>query len=176
MDTQDHEIEAQLKERLARVVPSRASFDAMREQVVTKAAEHRSTYREASVPSPYQSLFSFIMNKTMLIGVPVAVIAVVAVILVMKPNNVDTTKVAMIPPQQEQAAQRVDQNAQAPANPAPVAANVDTSSIDSITSGFMADANADAASVTNDTSDQTAVNADLANYDTVKTNPYDIAI
>lgn len=178
MDQEDQKIEAQLKQRLSRVVPSRISFEQAK-NAVTNEALHRSNSERGPVPSPYQSVVSFIMNKVILIGVPVAVVAVIAVMLVMKPtvSTIENNKVAVVPAVQQPAAPgNTAPAAPVAVNTAPTAGNVDTSSIDSITAGFLADANADTSSVVNDNSDQVAVNADLATYDTVKSTSYEIAI
>lgn len=124
------------------------------------------------------------MNKTLLIGVPVVLIAIIAIFMVMRPsttNDVSDKKAAMTPPVTPPAVAipapvTVIPVAPAPAKPARNLGNVDTSSIDSISAGFLADVSASASGVVNDHSDQTAVNAQLTSYDTVKSTSYDIAI
>ncbi|HXK38373.1 MAG TPA: hypothetical protein VJ579_04885 [Candidatus Paceibacterota bacterium] len=178
MEQEDQKIEVQLKERLARIVPPPSSFKETKD-AVTNEMLRRHILEKAPIPSPYQSVVSFIMNKTMLIGVPVAVVAVIALMFVLKPNvtnNVgENNKVAVAPVAEESVTPTAAAPTPAPVAPRPVA-NVDTSSIDSITAGFLADANMDAATVLGDQSDQIAVNAELSNYDTVKTTAYEIAI
>jgi hypothetical protein len=186
MEQEEFSIEAELKKRLSGVAPSRAAFAAVK-HAVTNTAVHRSIEEGGVVPSPYQSLVSYIMNKTLLIGVPVAVIAVVALVLVLRPAtpSTDNTPLAVAPAVEQPAAPAPVAPAPTPAAPAPAApvagvtkpvGKVDTSSVDSITAGFMADANADASSVTNDTSGQTTVNNALTTYNTVKTTSYDTAL
>jgi hypothetical protein len=178
MEQEDQEIEVQLKERLARVAPPPSSF-AKAKEAVTNETLRRHILEKAPIPSPYQSVVSFIMNKTMLIGVPVAVIAVIALMFVFKPsvsNNDAGNKVAVAPLVEESAAPVAAKPAPAPVAALPVVSNVDTSSIDSISSGFLADADLDAATVLADQTDQAAVNAELSAYDTVKTTAYEIVI
>lgn len=178
MEFNESKIEAQLKERLARVAPHPGSFERTKEAVTDETLREH-ILEKAPIPSPYQSIVSYTMNKVLLIGIPVAIVAVIALVMVFRPTtSVDNGPVAVVPPTAEQPV------APAPVAPAPVAvapsqpmaSNVDTSSIDSISSGFLADASASVGMVTNDTSDQTAINSELATYDTVKSTSYEIAI
>lgn len=177
MESEDQKIEALLKQRLGGIAPPRASFSKVKE-AVTNETLRRSIRERVPIPSPYQSVVSYIMNKVILIGVPVAVVAVIAVMLVMKPtvSTIENTKVAVAPVEQQPTPEKAAPAAPVAVNTAPSAGNVDTSSIDSITAGFLADANADTSSVVNDTSDQMAVNTELATYNTVKSTSYEIAI
>jgi hypothetical protein len=177
MESEEQKIEARLKQRLGGIVPPRASFSKVKE-AVTNETLHRSIVERGHIPSPYQSVVSFIMNKVILIGIPVAAVAVIAVLLVMKPtvSTIENTKVAVAPAEGQPAPEKVAPTAPVAVNTAPAAGNVDTSSIDSISAGFLTDANLDASAVINDTSDQMAVNSELATYDTVKSTSYEIAI
>lgn len=175
MEQEDQKIEVQLRERLSQVVPTRASFHTVKE-AVTNDAVRRHITEKASVPSPYQSVIALTMNKILLIGVPVAVVAVAAFMFFLNPSprEVGAPQVAVAP-----VANEPTPGAQ-PNVPAPVAvvpgANVDTSSIDNITAGFLADADMEASNTLNDNTDQAAINAELTTYDSIKNTSYEVII
>lgn len=76
-------IEQSIENRIKRVVPSRALFEATMRSV-TKAESERSTSMKA-MPSPYQSLL--ITMRTKAIGLSLVVVAIIAVVVVKTGNS-----------------------------------------------------------------------------------------
>lgn len=170
---QEQEVENILKDHLRTVAPSEEVF----KEVLRKAtpSDNKSPYMEASVSSPYQDHKSTFMNKFVLIGIPVGVVALAAVFFLMKPESnlplaMNSENKEIPTAVEEQVAQPTRVTPELAAIPT---APVKTGTVDDIVDGFVADALADAEFAKNDTSDQAYIDGELSTVNNNTTLSYE---
>jgi hypothetical protein len=162
METEE-KIEKELKERLSSIKPSRILFDRMMESV-TKNESNRYIEEKADVLSFYQLINKYInMKKNLLIGVPIAIVLVIAVLLVAKPANKNEpiAQNGVINPQMEDITSQDK------------IVKEDNSSIDNILVNFEKDAEIDLVLSQNESEDASMLRVELENYSNIKTYSYD---
>lgn len=158
MDKDDKKIEEFLKSRIDAVSPSRASFDA-----VLKSVTDGKSIRNIKGSEHYK-LTSFSMSKFVKIGLPVALIAIVAVVAVGKPKTDvfvvnDTTPSSNV----EQSATKTS----------PEITITKDSSGDEILASFFADAEADAMVASAESEDETYMNSQVDAFNSFNQTRYE---
>ena len=157
MDSQDLQTEAKLKARFAQLAPTRSFFDATLARV-TKPVPVRYTSVKTVVPSPYQFTHPNKSIRTYLFGIPVALVAIAAVVIW---SQQSTTSAPVAQVSSTSATEQTN---------ASVATAALNASIDSVVDAIVADANSEVD--TND--DEIALNTELDNYNSLQT--YDVIL
>ena len=157
MNTQEDKIEDFLKEQTLQVNIPRELFDRTID-IVTNTDQYRNIYQKANIPSIYQIINNFFMKKIAYIGVPLLIVALIAIVAINK--NSGDTQVTYQEPKKEQG-QVV--------NKAVIASD---SSIDSILASFKSDADSDATIASSESEDDAALQAELQEYNNIKSTDY----
>ena len=157
MNTQEDKIEDFLKEQTLQVNIPRELFDRTID-IVTNTDQYRNIYQKANTPSIYQIINNFLMKKIAYIGVPLLIVALIAIVAINK--NSGDTQVTYQEPKKEQG-QVV--------NKAVIASD---SSIDSILASFKSDADSDATIASSESEDDAALQAELQEYNNIKSTDY----
>ncbi len=167
-NTIENTIEQFLKKQASSVYPSKDLFEGTMNDV-TKQEAHRITSQEAVMLSPYQVTSYFFMKKIAYIGIPLAVIALVAVVAVKKnsPSSGTNTKVTYQDTSSSQA--------KPVAGNTPSTSSSDTS-LDDVVDRILADANADASAISSESNEGTSLQAELQEYNNLKTTDYENSI
>ena len=170
MKTPEEKIEQFLKNRMSSVHPSRTLFEETLNHV-TNTSVHRITTEKAGIPSPYQLTNNFIMKKIALIGVPIIVLALVAIVAIKKPST--DTKVAYQEPTSSEVTNQ-DTSSTGILNEVTSQSNVSPdASVDSIIASFNAEADADATLASFESQDDTDLLTQLQDYNNIKTTDYE---
>lgn len=176
MDTEEKNIEENLKARFSHIAPSRVSFNKAVEQV-TKENDNRSIIVRGEMPSPYQSIYTNFVKKITYIGLPI--IALAALIIFINTGVKTTVKEAPLAIQQN-GMQADEKTAVAPTQDNVVAPvnnlAIDTTSVDTIISKLISDSDADILLAMNDKDEDSIVNAELDNYNSIKSTTYENAL
>lgn len=154
----DKKIEEFLKSRIEAVSPSRASFGA-----VLKSVTDGESIRNIK-SSEHHKLTSFSMSKFLKIGIPVALIAIVAVVAVGKPK----TEVVVV--NDNAPSSNVEQSV-AKTSPE-IVVNKDSSG-DEILASFFADAEADAMVASAESEDETYMNSQVDAFNSFNETRYE---
>jgi len=170
MKNHEEKIEQFLKNRMSSVHPSRTLFEETLNHV-TNTSVHRITTEKAGIPSPYQLINNFIMKKIALIGFPVIVLAIVAIVTIKKP--IIDTKVVY---EESTSSQITNQGVANTGVLTEITSQGNVSSdtsIDSIIASFNADAEADATLASSETQDDADLLTQLQDYNNIKTTDYE---
>jgi len=164
MDTLEKDIEIKIKNRLSHIKPSRSLFESTINKSVTSEPASRYNKEKASVSSFYKLINNLIMitKKNLLFGVPVVVVAVIAIIFIAKsPDKVQPIAMNSTPVLQEQ---KTTSN-----NNLIATKKEDLSSVDSIIASFNQDAETDAVIAAAESDDTTLLKIELQKYNNIKT-------
>lgn len=171
---EEKDIENKIKEKLSHIKPTYALFENTLNKYVTEEDVYRNNKQKASKLSTYQ-LINNIMKKNILIGIPVTVIAIVAIILVTKSPNKATPLAnnSLTPGQNENI---IPNNNAVDVGHSVQNQKEDNSSVNSILASFDNDAKSDALVAGEESNDMTTIMAELENYNNIKTNSYEESI
>lgn len=164
MDTQDIEIEQKLKARLSDIFPPRELFDVVL-QSVTKTDAERYTIQKAGVLSPYQFTHVLNLKKALLLGIPTAVLTLVAVVMLSYPSSVPAP---IANTQHNDNVVSVRDVAQGTSVLKAVSGSTD-SIVESVATDMLTDLDTEVA----DSDDEVALNAELDNYNSLQITPYE---
>jgi hypothetical protein len=176
MNDEEKKIEDNLKARFSHINPSRESFEQVISQV-TNEKDNRSIIVEGILPSPYQSIYTIFVKKITLIGLPIVALALVLVYINFGVNpKIEET---LLPLAQNEIVEEVQVTPPVPADNNIIVepqgiAQADATSVDSLIATIISDSDSDIAVAINDTEDESIINAELANYNTITTTNYEI--
>jgi hypothetical protein len=159
MDKQEKELEKKIMNHLSRIEPRHSLFEDTMNKFVTSRPVDRSNKEKASVLSFYQLINNFIMisKKNILIGIPVAVFVLVAIILTTKSGKeLNQVAINQTPTLQEEIVQTNN------------LVKEDLSSIDSIVASFKNDADVDAMIAASEFEDTDTLIVELQDYNKIK--------
>jgi len=171
MDT--NEIEKKLKEKFSHISPSRMLFENTLNKYVTNIKEDRFISMKGSKFINYKLIIHNIVNKKVLIGLPVIVFAVVTIVFITKSQNgIDQVVNNNLPPNNQ--IENVSNNT----NDLIVNKNIkeDLSSIDSILASFDNDVTSDSIIANNEYDNIKDIMAELENYNNIKKSNYEETI
>ena len=162
MDTQDIEIEQKLKARLSNIVPPRELFDVVL-QSVTKTDAERYTIQKAGVLSPYQFTRILNLKKAFLLGIPTAVLTLVAVVTLSYPSSMP------VPVANTQHNVVLERNLEQGTSVLKAVSSINDSIVESVAADVLTDSDTEVA----DSDDEVALNAELDNYNSLQITPYE---
>lgn len=172
MNTEEKNIEEKLKARFSHIVPNKKMFDETMEQV-TKEGLDRSIILKGSLPSPYQSTYTIFVKKITYIGLPIIALVALLIYINVGVTTVNEQPLAIQPTDLQNVEMPVDvQGSDVVVSPTKDFA-IDTTSIDTITASISLDSDADIQLAINDKEEDSIVNAELDNYNSVKLNTYE---
>jgi hypothetical protein len=160
MDTLEKKIEEKIRKNFSHIKPSRSLFEDTMNKFVTTRLIDRSNKEKASVLSFYKLINNFIMisKKNILIGIPVAVFVIIA-ILFTRNSKEDISQIAInSEPSIEEKEIMSNNNL----------LDEDLSSIDSIVASFKNDADSDAIIAINESDDVGTLLVELEDYNKIK--------
>lgn len=152
METLEKEIEEKIKNRLSHIKPSRDLFESTMRSV-TQEEVNRSNKEEASRLSLYQLIKNILIKKNLLVGVPIVIVAIIAIIFLTKTPKIETIANNVVPQENGTTGPQMAE---------------DTSSIDSIVASFNKEADAEAAIAGSGNEDIAPLTAELQDYNNIK--------
>lgn len=151
----DEELELKIKKVVSGIKPSPKFFEQTM-KIVTENKIHRYNNTKESVPSPYKLIKTFIMKKSLLIGVPFIALLIIAVMVSKKqPSEMSFKKV-------EESRLAVNDTQ-----------GEDLTSIDSIVASFNSEATAETTINTDESYEEQMLYSDLEDYNNLKTYTYE---
>jgi D-mannonate dehydratase len=158
MNTVEKKIEKFLKSHISKIEVPRTLFENIMKNVTIDSL-YRNIDMKVSRPSPYQLTYSYFMKKIAYIGIPVVVVALIAIIAIGRSNS----KVAYQDQTHGEDSTQTSQQTQT---------FTKDSSIDSIAASFNAGADADATTASSESEDGQALDSDLQNYNNIQNYDY----